>query len=63
MKARMILALVFVPFPHLINYIDLLYDDLSQELRQLLDWFEENYVGRPMRRGNERYLPRFQPHM
>ena len=28
---------------------------VTAQLQPLLDWFKDNYVGRPMRRGNERH--------
>ena len=63
LKAKMITALSFVPIPSLGAYIDALADDLPDGLHPLLDWFEDNYVGRPLRRGNERRPPLFPPEM
>ncbi|XP_064117591.1 uncharacterized protein LOC135223014 [Macrobrachium nipponense] len=59
LKAKMIVALCFMPIPHLDTYIDALSEDLPQELQSLINWFEDNYVGRPMRRGNGRRPPLF----
>ena len=47
LSAKMITALCFVPVPHLDTYIDALSYDLLLELHSLLNWFEDNYVGRP----------------
>ncbi|XP_064098057.1 uncharacterized protein LOC135209279 [Macrobrachium nipponense] len=52
-------ALCFMPIPHLDTYIDALSEDLPQELQSLINWLEDNYVGRPMRRGNGRRSPLF----
>ena len=59
LSAKMIIALCFVPVPHLDTYIDALSDDLPLELHSLLYWFEDNYVGRPMKRGTGRRPPLF----
>lgn len=59
LKAKMIVALCFVPVPHMDTYIDALSDDLQDELQPLLNWFEDNYIGRPLRRGNGRHSPLF----
>ena len=63
LSAKMITALCFVPVPHLDHYIDALSEELPLELHSLLNWFEDNYVGRPMRRGNGRRPPLFPPEM
>ena len=47
--AKMIVVLYFVPVSHIGAYIDALSEDLPDELPTLLNWFEDNYVGRPMR--------------
>ncbi|GCC36898.1 hypothetical protein chiPu_0015398 [Chiloscyllium punctatum] len=39
--------------------IEHLTDALPDELQPLLDWFEDNYVGRRLRRGNVRRPPLF----
>ena len=58
-KAKMIVALSFVPVPRLPAYLEILSVNLPPELQVLLDWFEDNYLGRPTRRGNERRPPLF----
>ena len=63
LKTKMIPALAFVPVPNLDEYITALAEILPPELETLLDWFEDNYVGRPPRRGNVRRPPRFAPDM
>ena len=63
LSAKMITALCFVPVSQLDNYIDALSEDLPLELHSLLNWFEDHYVGRPMRRGNGRRPPLFLPEM
>lgn len=50
----MILSLVFVPLRHIHTYIDVLSADLPDELRVLLNWFEDNYIGRLYRHGTSR---------
>ena len=57
----MIIALSFVPIPHLDSYMDALSDNIPPELQPLLNWFEDNYVGRPVRRGGGRRSPLFPP--
>ena len=58
-KKLEIVPLCFVPESHMDDYIDALSRDLPDELQPLLNWFEDNYVGRPMRRGNGRRPPIF----
>ena len=59
LSAKMIASLCFVPVPHLDTYIDALSNDLSFELYSLLNWFKDNHVGQPMRRGTSRCPPLF----
>lgn len=59
LKAKMILSLAYVPPEHLDEAVDLLSDELPGELQELLNWFEDNYIGRPGRRANTRRPPLF----
>lgn len=59
LQAKMILALAFVPIPQINKAIDQLSKAIPDELQDLLNWFEDNYVGRPGRRGNARRPPIF----
>ena len=45
------------------DYSDALSDDLSDELKLLLNWFEYNYVGRWKSRGDGRHPPLFPTRM
>ena len=63
LSAKMIIALAFVPPDHITAAIMELADDLPQELLELLDWLEDNYVGRMNRRGNGRRSPLFPLHI
>ncbi|QQP52052.1 Uncharacterized protein FKW44_004058 [Caligus rogercresseyi] len=47
----MIMALSFIPPEHLDEHVDLLEDALPEELIPVSNWFEDNYIGRPNRRG------------
>ena len=53
-KAKMISALAFVPIEYMTEAIENLVGELPDELQVLLDWFENNYVGRRNRRDNGR---------
>ncbi|CAI6347726.1 unnamed protein product [Macrosiphum euphorbiae] len=57
----MVIGLAFVPIEDTDNTLLLLSENLLNDLQPLLDWFEDNYVGRMNRRGNERRQPLF-PH-
>jgi hypothetical protein len=47
-----IIVLAFIPIRNLDEVLDALAEHLPDTLIPLLDWFEDNYVGRPNRRGN-----------
>ena len=59
LSAKMITALCFVSVSLLDTYIDALSDDLPSKLHFLLNWCEDNYIGRPMQRGTGRRSPLF----
>jgi hypothetical protein len=58
-----IIALAFVPIPNLDEVLDALAEHLPDTIIPLLDWFEDNYVGRPNRRRNGRRDPLFPPNI
>jgi len=58
---KMVIALAFVPIEDIDNALLSLSENLPDDVQPILDWFEENYVGRMNRRGNERRQPLF-PH-
>ncbi|KAB0804478.1 hypothetical protein PPYR_01448 [Photinus pyralis] len=49
LKARMVTALAFVPVKRLEDAVDQLSNYLPNQLHPLLDWFEDNYLGRANR--------------
>ncbi len=59
LNAKMILSLAFVPINSLDAAIDQLRDNIPDELQTALDYFEDNYIGRPNRRGGNRRRPLF----
>ncbi|XP_031334003.1 uncharacterized protein LOC116182551 [Photinus pyralis] len=61
--ARMVSSLAFVPINDLDEAVDALGEALPVELQPLLQWLEDNYIGRPNRRGNGRRLAMFSPNM
>lgn len=60
-NVRMVSALAFVRIADLDEAVDELSAALPNELQELLQWFEDNYIGRPNRRGNGRRPPLFHP--
>ena len=51
LHAQMIPALAIVPVNDVITAFEALQDDAPAELAPILDYFEDNYVGRPRRRN------------
>ena len=49
LHARMIVALAFVPIDNLDDAFDALSKELPNELTPVLNWLEDNYIGRPGR--------------
>jgi len=60
LHARMIVALAFVPIHNLNDAFDALSNELPNELRPILNWLEDNYIGGPGR-NNRRSLPALLP--
>ena len=60
LKAKMLLAIAFVPIDRINEYFDLLLEELSDEHTILAEWFD-NYLGRLTRRGTTRQHPLFPP--
>ncbi|KAB0800521.1 hypothetical protein PPYR_06261, partial [Photinus pyralis] len=59
LHAKMIVAVAFVPLEH-IDAVILELDNFSHaDLRPLLNWFEDNYMGRPNRREDGQEAPIF----
>ena len=56
---RMMAALAFVPVNHVVRCFETLQDDLPipDVLQPVVDYMEDNYIGRPQRRG--RRAPKF----
>ena len=54
LESRRIPALAFVPHASIDEAFDQLQQDSAPELQPVLDWFEDNYLGRPNRRGDRR---------
>lgn len=63
LHAKMITALCFVPVDDLDTHVDSLAGNLPEELIPVLNWFEDNYIGRPNRRGAGRRSPLFPTEM
>jgi len=60
LHARMIVALAFVPTDNLDDAFDALSNEVPNELAPILNWLEDNYIGRPGR-NNRRSRPAFFP--
>jgi hypothetical protein len=60
---KMVVAFSFVSIEGLDIIIQLLGDNLPESLQPLLDWFEENYVGRVNRKGIGRRTTLFSPYI
>ncbi|KAB0794901.1 hypothetical protein PPYR_11740 [Photinus pyralis] len=54
LAARKIVALAFVPIDNLDDAFEELSESTPVELEPILHWFENNYIGRPNRRGKRR---------
>ena len=63
LHARMIIALAFVPIGNLDVAFDALTEELPQELQPMLNWLEDNYLGRPFGRNRRRRAPMFPPQL
>ena len=53
---KMLAALAFVPRNLVLHYFEALSDDIPAELEPLYKYFEDNYLGRPARHGQQREL-------
>ena len=58
----MISALAFVPTADVVDAFDALSAVLPNELQEIMDYFEDTYIGRPDRRGVRR-AARFPIHL
>jgi len=56
LHARMIVALAFVPIDNSDDAFDALSNQLANEFTPVLNWLEDNYIGRPGR-NNRRSRP------
>ncbi len=61
LEARMIPALAFVPPADLDRYFDDLSNNVDPALGPILDYFEDTYLGRVARGGNQRRPPQYAP--
>jgi len=60
LHARIIVAFAFVPIDNLDDAFDALSNQLANELTPILNWLEDNYIGRPGR-NNRRSRPALFP--
>jgi len=60
-SVKMIISLAFVRLEDLDFAVDLLAQHLDEELNDLLEWLEDNYIGRTNRNGRGRRNARFPP--
>ena len=60
-QVKVIVALAFIPGKDVFLAFNCIKEmpDLHSSLKNVLVYFEENYMGQPMRRKNARSLPRF----
>jgi len=61
LHARIIAALAFVPIDNLYDAFDALSMELANELTPILNWLEDNYIGRPGRNNRRSRPPIFPP--
>lgn len=52
------MAIAFVPLSDVEDAVEALGEIITEDVSQILHWFEDTYVGRPTRRG-QRQRPRF----
>ena len=62
LQCRMLSALAFVPTADVVDAFDALSAVLPNELQEIMDYFEDTYIGRPDRRGVRR-AARFPIHL
>lgn len=60
-QVRMMTSLAFLKIEDLDEAVELLYQELPEELHELLEWFEHYYLGNHTRNGNTRRGPSFTP--
>eukprot|EP00102_Acyrthosiphon_pisum_P023010 XP_016660220.1 PREDICTED: uncharacterized protein LOC107883853 [Acyrthosiphon pisum] len=58
-NANILAALAFVPLHDVVKAFEELVDYLPESILPVVDYFEDNFIGRPMRRT--RRTPKFQP--
>lgn len=46
LQARMVVAIAFVPLHAIDQAIDALADHVPAELQPVINWFEDNYIGK-----------------
>ncbi|XP_053152025.1 uncharacterized protein LOC128344937 [Hemicordylus capensis] len=61
LKAKVVVALAFVPVLNLGEHVATLEEYLPEELQPLLNWFKESYISHPGSRGHGRLSPLFPP--
>ena len=58
-KVRMLAALAFVPEPDVINAFEAVSEDFPLDAQEVIDYFEDTYIGR-LRHGGHHRVPLFQ---